>query len=105
MAASGGQPGNKNARKGREWREAIRRALARDRDALDRLARALIKKAEEGDMTALKEIGDRLDGKAVQAHEHGGPNGEAIPTKIEMVIVDPHADSGSEGLSSSSEES
>ena len=74
---SGGQPGNDNARKGREWRNAINRALEKrgngDRTkALDELAEKFIAAAVE--MTAstdkrgpsvqgFVELGDRLDGK------------------------------------------
>ena len=35
-------------------------------EALDKVAEALIAKAEEGDIAALKELGDRIDGKAAQ---------------------------------------
>ena len=47
-------------------------------------ARRLVTKAMEGDVTALKEIGDRLDGKPTQAVDLGG---ELEITKIERVIV------------------
>jgi hypothetical protein len=64
--------GNQNAAKGRVWRAAIERALAArsrvdQKEALDRIAEALIVKAQEGDLTAIKELGDRLDGKAHQS--------------------------------------
>ena len=63
--------GNQNAAKEHSWREAILRAMdirgGGDRmKALNELAAALLDKAAEGDMAALKEIGDRLDGKAKQ---------------------------------------
>lgn len=50
---------------------AIERALdkrgANDRRAaLDALAENLLAKCDEGDMSALKELGDRLDGKPAQ---------------------------------------
>lgn len=69
MAAA---PGNQYAAKERQWRMAIERALekrgaADRRAALDELAGVLLGKAAEGDMAALKEIGDRLDGKPAQA--------------------------------------
>lgn len=66
--------GNNNAAKAKRWSAAIERALAnRSRkaslDALDALAEKLLAKCDEGDMSALKELGDRLDGKPMQAVE------------------------------------
>jgi len=66
--------GNQNARKGKLWNAAILRALEKrsraDRiEALDALAEKLLQGCDEGDITALKELGDRLDGKATQAIE------------------------------------
>lgn len=63
---SGGQPGNNNAGKSKDWEAAIRRALGKNRLALERCAMALVRAAENGDMQALKELGDRLDGKPKQ---------------------------------------
>lgn len=65
---AGGAPiGNKNATKNKWWAEALNRALlAEDGKKLRALADKLIARAEEGDIAALKEIGDRIDGKAVQ---------------------------------------
>lgn len=60
------------------WREALRRAVLKRVEGeqnLDRLARAVVAKAMDGDMQAAKEIGDRLDGKPAQALEHSGPEG------------------------------
>lgn len=70
----GGAPkGNQNAAKGRVWRDAINRALklrdesrADGKKALDEIAEQLITLAAAGDMAALKELGDRLEGKAAQ---------------------------------------
>ena len=36
-------------------------------EALDVLAETLLTKCDEGDVTALKELGDRLEGKPAQA--------------------------------------
>ena len=60
--------GNKNAAKpNRLWGDAIRRAIAQnDSEKLRKAADALVKAAENGDVAALRELGDRLDGKAPQ---------------------------------------
>lgn len=65
----GGAPvGNKNATKNKPWEEALRRALLQqDGKKLRDLAEKLIDRALDGDVTALKEIGDRIDGKPAQS--------------------------------------
>lgn len=63
----GAPKGNRNAAGSRkDWQDAIRRVLGKDRGSLERCAKALVRAAEEGDIAALKEIGDRLDGKPKQ---------------------------------------
>ena len=69
--------GNQNAAKAKVWSAAIQRALERrsrveQREALDDLAEKLLKLCDEGDLAALKELGDRLEGKAAQAVTVGG---------------------------------
>jgi hypothetical protein len=84
--------GNQNSTKEhREWANAIRRAVARrEKDgklgSLNDLADVLIDKALEGDSSAIKEFGDRHDGKPAQAitGPEGGPVGIQV---IERVIV------------------
>lgn len=83
MAERGAQPGNKNANKNRPWAEALNRALlANDGQKLRDLAEKLIARAEAGDVTALKEIGDRVDGKVVQQINHAGHDGEPLVLKV-----------------------
>lgn len=72
--------GNQYAAKARKWTQAIERALeqrslAEQREALDELAEVLINQALAGEQWALKELGDRLEGKPAQAitGEGGGP--------------------------------
>ena len=73
-----GQSGNPGGQsKTKVWRNAIERAVARragkpDLKGIDDLADALLNAAATGDIAALKEFGDRLDGKAAQAIEHSG---------------------------------
>lgn len=69
MAAA---PGNQYAAKSKRWTDAIDRAInKRSRvsglEALDELAEKLLVKVDEGDVSALKELGDRLEGKPPQA--------------------------------------
>lgn len=68
---AGAPEGNQNSSKSnRLWAETIRRAVVQsDAERLRRIAEALLTKAEEGDMNAIKELGDRLDGKSVQGIE------------------------------------
>lgn len=75
MAKSGGQPGNSNAAKGREFRDALRYCLANydvekasvpRTEAIYKVAAALITNALTGDNAAIREIADRIDGKPVQ---------------------------------------
>ena len=62
-----GQSGNPSGRpKTKPFKEAIQRALkaAGDDDTmLELVANALVAKAQQGDVPAIKELADRLDGK------------------------------------------
>lgn len=88
----GAPKGNKNATKNRPWAEAIRRAALQyettevgRKEALFKIAWKLIEKALEGDAAAIRELGDRLDGKPSQAivGDDDGP--------LKLVIIQ-HAD-------------
>lgn len=76
----GAPTGNRNAAKAKVWTAAIERALERrskaDIKGVDELADKLLEVAAAGDMAALKEIGDRLEGKPAQSVNVSGPNGE-----------------------------
>lgn len=74
MANKGGaQPGNRNNVKGKRFTDAIKRAIAQgDPDRLRRIAEKLLDMAEQGDMDAIKHLGDRLDGKPRQETELTG---------------------------------
>lgn len=78
----GGAPkGSQNAAQPGRWRKAIERALenmAKQKGlvsgeyALDGIAMALLKASMKGDMNALRELGNRLDGLPKQEIEHSG---------------------------------
>ncbi len=76
--------GNNNVHRGpqkdKPFRDALRRSIAEasgDPDRLNRIARALYSKAEDGDVNAIREIADRLDGKPAQSHS-GDDDGPPI---------------------------
>jgi hypothetical protein len=63
--------GNQFAKKAKIWEQAIKRALARRANGeidhgLDELADKLLNACANGDLPALKELGDRLDGRPTQ---------------------------------------
>ena len=71
IRGKGGQPGNTNAVSKKPWACAIERALAKrslakKREALDDLAEKLLKQCDKGDVSALKELADRMDGRSIQ---------------------------------------
>ncbi len=88
----GGAPvGNQNGKKGKLFYNQLRMALVQeDSRRLRTIADKLVKAAEDGEPWAVKEIMDRVDGKAVQATEISGVDGEAIELKqIEFIIKRP----------------
>jgi hypothetical protein len=94
VAFQPGQSGNPGGRSREKiWRNAITRAVTRVVDGkegmqvVDELADALVQAARDKDVSALREIGDRLDGKAVQALAND-PDNPLIPSEIRMVPVD-----------------
>jgi hypothetical protein len=88
----------KGAKSDKLWRDAISLAVHRvcagdesGRKNLAVLAEKLVNKAMEGDVSALKEIGDRMDGKPTQMTEVSGVGGDAIQmdSKIQIIHVKP----------------
>lgn len=83
----GAPTGNNNASKAKVWSAAIERALSNrsaltNKNAIDALAERLLAKCDEGDMSALKELGDRLEGKPAQGIDLGSdPN---RPVRMEI---------------------
>jgi len=75
----------------RVWASAVERAVKRRIEneegkpqKIERLADKLVEAGLEGDIGALREIGDRLDGKPKQAVEASGPDGGAIPIGLSV---------------------
>jgi hypothetical protein len=90
---AGAPKGNNNASKGKRFVSMIEKRLE-ELDAMQRIADALIAKALEGDMQAIKEIGDRLDGKAKQQIDLGGQEDNPILTAIEVKLIRPNEANG-----------
>jgi len=83
---AGAPLGNQNAAKAKLWSAAINRALDKrtkkeGKDALDLLAETLLVKCDEADLGALKELGDRIEGKPAQALIHQGDEDHPVVTK------------------------
>ena len=86
----GGAPlGNQNAKKGKLWTDALRKAIAQNPHKLRLAAEKLLDDASEGNIMAIKEIGDRMDGKAVQATTFEDADGNSIINAIEVRFVKP----------------
>ena len=85
MAAAEGNDYSKKSN--RLWGETLRRIAAQNPEKLRRIAEALYSKAEEGDIQAVKEIGDRIDGKALQGVELTGAEGGPIENKVTVEFV------------------
>lgn len=89
----GAPVGNRNAAKAKVWHAAIVRALA-SRDAsrvdgkkeIDALAETLLNLVAAGDLAALKEFGDRLDGKPAQSLTVGGDEANPLRTINEVLL-------------------
>ena len=84
----GGQPGNQNGKKGKLFYNQLRVALVQeDSRKLRMIAQKLVDAAEQGEPWAIKEVIDRVDGKAVQATEISGLDGGILETLNTINIV------------------
>jgi hypothetical protein len=87
---AGAPVGNQNAKTAKRWQSAITRALARAADGkgveagLDTLEDKLVGLAAAGEQWAIREVGDRLDGKPAQALIHQGDE-DGGPVKVERI--------------------
>lgn len=84
--AGGAPKGNNNAGKGRRFASTLE-ARIEELGAMKEIVNALINKAIDGDMQAIKEIGDRLDGKPKQQIDVGGQEDNPLVTAIQVTLV------------------
>jgi len=85
----GGQLGNKNQSKNKPFLDAMRRALAQNPQKIASIVDKVLEKAEEGESWAVKEVADRLDGKAVQANTFEDAEGNNVITSLEVRFIKP----------------
>ena len=68
--------------------DTLRRVLVQDDGLKARsIAEALVAKAEDGDVSAIREVFDRMEGKAIAKTEISGVDGAAIPFSIGIKFV------------------
>lgn len=86
---AGAPEGNKNSRKSnRLFGETIKRIVHQSEGEITaKIAWALINKAAEGDLGAIKEFGDRVDGKAIATQELTTIDEDGNPTSIGIAFV------------------
>ena len=97
----GGKIGNNNAAKGKEWSDAVRKVLNETvadtftgppksklkRKRLIIIARKLAIMAQQGDIAAIKEMGDRVEGKVAQSVMLTGADGGPVKTESKTLMV------------------
>ena len=86
-----GVSGNPNGRPLKEWtwRSLIEEALEEEEEGIpvkQIISRKLVGMGKSGDLGAIKEIGDRIDGKPSQGVELSGKNGGKIEHSIRVVF-------------------
>ena len=87
----GAPEGNDNARKGKMFYDQLRKILVQnDQLKLRKISEKLAESAEKGEAWAIKEIMDRMDGKAVAVQEIQGPGGAELKTGFTLVFEEPN---------------
>jgi hypothetical protein len=81
----GGQIGNQNAAKSRLFYDKLRKVLIQEPQRLNVVAESLIASAEAGEAWAIKELIDRVDGKAIQAVENS--DGSPLLSGLQVTFV------------------
>lgn len=81
--------GNTNAIKGKMFYDKLRKCLVQEPHRLDRIVNELVSQAEAGEAWAVKEVIDRLDGKAVQTTEMQNSDGTPLLSGIQVMFVRP----------------
>ena len=85
----GGQLGNKNATKNKLFLDQIKRHLTQNPKKLEKIVEGLVEAAMDQESWAVKEIMDRVDGKAVQSNTFEDAEGNSLLQAIEVRFVKP----------------
>jgi len=86
---AGAPLGNDNRAKGKMFYDALRKALVQNPHRLDKITDTLITAAESGEAWAVKEIMDRMDGKAVQVTQMENADGTPLLAGIQVSFIKP----------------
>jgi hypothetical protein len=89
MAERGAPAGNQNAAKSRMFYDKLRLVLTQEPHRLRSIAEQLVRQAEEGEPWAIKEIIDRVDGKAIQATTIENADGSPLLGGIQVTFIKP----------------
>ena len=81
--------GNTNAVKWKMFQDALRKALVQNPQRLPRIVESLLTQAEMGEAWAVKEVIDRLDGKAIQINQMENADGSPILNAIQVTFIKP----------------
>jgi hypothetical protein len=88
---SAGAPlGNTNAAKGKMFYDQLRKIAVQEPTKLREVAEGLFEAARAMEPWAVKELIDRLDGKAVQQTELTGAEGAPLLTGIQVTFIKPN---------------
>jgi len=81
---------NKNSTKEKRiWSKIVKKlAVQEDYARLHKVANALFDKAADGDISAIKELGDRIDGKSMQENMVTGDSDQPLTIKVVTGIDD-----------------
>jgi hypothetical protein len=69
--------------------DRLRKVLTQEPQKLENIVKQLITQAEQGEAWAVKEVIDRLDGKAVQINQMENADGTPLLSGIQVMFVKP----------------
>jgi len=81
--------GNQNAKKGKIFYDELHKFFAQNPQKKRDIVKGLVDAAVDGEPWAIKEVFDRMDGKAVATQEVTGPDGAQLKTAVQLFFIDP----------------